>query len=182
MFERNLEGFTCIMVIILILLFFYEDSDDFYENIKEIKNPDDVIVLVNKNNVLPNNYIPNDLRLINNRYAYDGIATLAVPTTITIWLTMKYTYNYRGNSYTETITALAPSITINIDSSISASFGTYDKNKGWPLTIKNADASTKATITFKYMAYGYLNCSKTLNISDLLKGTNPIREIILEQN
>ena len=119
---------------------------------------------------------------VSNRYAYDGNATLEVPTTITIWLTMKYTYNYRGNSYTETITALAPSITINIDSSISASFGTYDKNKGWPLTIKNADASTKATITFKYMAYGYLNCSKTLNISDLLKGTNPIREIILEQN
>ena len=119
---------------------------------------------------------------VSNRYAYDGIATLAVPTTITIWLTMKYTYNFYGNSYTETITAPAPSITINSDSSISASFGTYDKNKGWPLTIKNADASTKATITFKYMPYGYSNYSKTLNISDLLKGTNPIREIILEQN
>jgi len=72
MFEKNLEGFTCIMVIILILLFFYDDGDDFYENVKEIKKPDDIIVLVNKNNVLPSNYIPNDLRLINNRYAYDS--------------------------------------------------------------------------------------------------------------
>ena len=72
MFKKNLEGFTCIMVIILILLFFYDDGDDFYENIKEIKKPDDIIVLVNKNNVLPSNYVPNDLRLINNRYAYDG--------------------------------------------------------------------------------------------------------------
>ena len=73
MFDKNLEGFTCIMVIILILLFFYDDNDDeFYENIKEIKEPNDIIVLVNKNNALPNNYIPNDLRLINNRYAYDN--------------------------------------------------------------------------------------------------------------
>ena len=73
MFEKKLENFTCIMVIILILLFFYDDNeDDFYENIKEIKKPNDLIVLVNKNNILPANYIPNDLRLINNRYAYDG--------------------------------------------------------------------------------------------------------------
>ena len=72
MFKKNLEGFTCIMVIILILLFVYDDGDDFYENIKEIKKTDDIIVLVNKNNALPSNYVPNDLRLINNRYAYDG--------------------------------------------------------------------------------------------------------------
>lgn len=73
MFDKKLENFTCIMVIILILLFFYdENEDDFYENIKKIEKPNDIIVLVNKNNVLPNNYIPNDLRLINNRYAYDN--------------------------------------------------------------------------------------------------------------
>ena len=73
MFEKKIENFTCIMVIILILLFFYDDNEnDFYENIKEIEKPNDIVVLVNKNNVLPNNYIPSDLRLINNRYAYDN--------------------------------------------------------------------------------------------------------------
>ena len=72
MFEKKFESFTYIMVIVLILLFFYDDNDDFYENVKEIKKPDDIIVLVNKNNILPSNYVPNDLRLINNRYAYDG--------------------------------------------------------------------------------------------------------------
>lgn len=72
MFDKNLEGFTCIMVVVLILLFFYDDNDnDFYTNIKEIKKPNDIVVLVNKNNILPKNYIPTDLRLINNRYALD---------------------------------------------------------------------------------------------------------------
>ena len=70
MFDKRIENFTCIMVIILILLFFYDNDDDFYENIKEIEKPDEIIVLVNKNNVLPNNYVPSDLRLINTRYAY----------------------------------------------------------------------------------------------------------------
>lgn len=73
MFEKKIENFTCIMVIILILLFFYDDNEnDFYENIKEIEKPNNIVVLVNKNNVLPNNYVPNDLRLINTRYAYDN--------------------------------------------------------------------------------------------------------------
>lgn len=61
------------MVIILILLFFYDDNDEeFYTNIKEIKEPNNITVLVNKNNILPKTYIPNDLRLINNRYAYSN--------------------------------------------------------------------------------------------------------------
>ena len=73
MFDKKIKNFTYIMVIILILLFFCDDNEeDFYENIKEIEKPNDVIVLVNKNNVLPNDYIPSDLRLINNRYAYDN--------------------------------------------------------------------------------------------------------------
>lgn len=71
--KKNIEGFTCIVVIILVLLFFTDDKEEeFYQNIKEIKNPDDIIVLVNKNNILPKNYIPTDLRLINNRYALDN--------------------------------------------------------------------------------------------------------------
>lgn len=73
MFDKNLENFTCIMVIILILLFFYDDNDDeFYTNIKQIKEPNSITVLVNKNNALPKDYIPSDLRLINNRYALDN--------------------------------------------------------------------------------------------------------------
>ncbi|MBE6144490.1 MAG: D-alanyl-D-alanine carboxypeptidase family protein [Firmicutes bacterium] len=71
--NNKLENFTCIMVIILILLFFYDDNDEeFYTNIKEIKEPNNITVLVNKNNILPKTYIPNDLRLINNRYAYSN--------------------------------------------------------------------------------------------------------------
>lgn len=41
---------------------------DFY-NIKEINNPNNYEVLVNKLNKLPNNYIPNDLNLISKEYS-----------------------------------------------------------------------------------------------------------------
>jgi len=41
----------------------------FYENIKEINNPDSIYVLVNKNNKLPSNFIPHNLELINKDYS-----------------------------------------------------------------------------------------------------------------
>lgn len=43
----------------------------FYKNIKKIKNPENIIVLVNKNNKLDKNYIPNDLEKININYAHE---------------------------------------------------------------------------------------------------------------
>jgi len=44
----------------------------FYKNIKKIKNPDNILVLVNKNNQLSSDYIPNDLEKISLKYATDN--------------------------------------------------------------------------------------------------------------
>lgn len=41
----------------------------FYKNIKKIKNPNDILVLVNKNNQLSNDYIPLNLEEISLEYA-----------------------------------------------------------------------------------------------------------------
>lgn len=95
------------------------------------------------------------------------------PVETTVWLTMECKYN---NYYTETITDTAPTITIS-DTNITASFGSYDRTKGWPLTINNADQSTTATITFTLRMY-YGTYTKTVNIADLLKET--ITEVTLE--
>lgn len=73
MLEKKIDNIACIMVVVLVLLLFYEENkDEFYVNIKEIDAPSTITVLVNKNNVLPKDYIPSDLRLINNRYALDN--------------------------------------------------------------------------------------------------------------
>ncbi len=44
-------------------------KEQFYKDIKYIKNPNDILVLVNKNNKLPSNFIPNNLVPINLKYA-----------------------------------------------------------------------------------------------------------------
>lgn len=44
-------------------------NNDLYENISIIENPDDLLVLVNKNNKLYENFIPNNLEVINLNYA-----------------------------------------------------------------------------------------------------------------
>ncbi|MCM1371213.1 MAG: M15 family metallopeptidase [Clostridium sp.] len=64
-----------VLFIVIILLFFLKDVNFkkmFYKDIKEIKNPDDILVLVNKNNKLPNDYIPNGLEEINIKYSNEG--------------------------------------------------------------------------------------------------------------
>lgn len=62
-----------IIVFIIIIFILLKHSNlfgiKFYKNIKKIKNPDDILVLVNKNNKLNKNYIPNDLEKINLKYA-----------------------------------------------------------------------------------------------------------------
>lgn len=63
----------CIIVIIFILYFItIGKKDEFYENIKTIKNPNTLDVLVNKNNMLPMNYVPNDLEYIDIKYSYEN--------------------------------------------------------------------------------------------------------------
>jgi D-alanyl-D-alanine carboxypeptidase len=57
-------------------LFFPEanplEKPKFHENIKDVENPNNELVLVNKNNVLSSDYVPNDLVSISSSYAYDG--------------------------------------------------------------------------------------------------------------
>lgn len=70
--ENNLKKAYYIVLGILILLFFTKDinvKEEFYKNIKLVEKPDELLVLVNKNNQLPNSYIPKNLESISLRYA-----------------------------------------------------------------------------------------------------------------
>lgn len=64
------------VLILLILLFYTKDIDLFgashYKNIKPVKNPDAIMVLVNKNYQLNQQYVPNDLETISIQYAYEN--------------------------------------------------------------------------------------------------------------
>ena len=53
-----------VYIILLIIL-----EHDFYNNINTIYNPTSYDFLINKNNKLNDNYVPNDLELININYA-----------------------------------------------------------------------------------------------------------------
>lgn len=63
----------CIIIVIFILYFItMGKTDDFYENVKTIKEPHKLDVLVNKNNKLHENYIPDDLEYIDIKYSYEN--------------------------------------------------------------------------------------------------------------
>lgn len=53
-------------------MFFTSDDREFYKDIKDVTNTDSYIVLVNKNNKLDQNYVPNDLELISLNYSYEN--------------------------------------------------------------------------------------------------------------
>ncbi len=57
--------FFYFLLISLIIFFFTRNinlfGNHFYKNIKKVKNPDSIDVLINKNHQLDKNYIPNDL-------------------------------------------------------------------------------------------------------------------------
>ena len=70
--EKNLKKSYYIILCILILMFFTKDSvtiDNFYKDIKFVDNPNDILVLVNKNNQLNQSFIPNNLESISLKYA-----------------------------------------------------------------------------------------------------------------
>ena len=71
--DEKLQKAYYIILGILILLFFTKDidlnKDKFYKHIKLVEQPDDILVLVNKNNQLQSNYVPNDLESISLRFA-----------------------------------------------------------------------------------------------------------------
>lgn len=62
-----------IVLFILIVVFFTKDinffNNDSYKDIKIIDNPNDILVLVNKKNQLPKDFIPKELILLNEKYA-----------------------------------------------------------------------------------------------------------------
>lgn len=62
-----------IILFILIVLFFTKDinlfGNKFYEDINIITNPNNQLVLVNKNNQLPKDYVPQNLVLLDEEYA-----------------------------------------------------------------------------------------------------------------
>ena len=62
-----------IVLFLLIALFFTKDIDffgeKFYKNIKEVTNPESLVVLVNKNNRLKEDYVPLNLEKIDLAFA-----------------------------------------------------------------------------------------------------------------
>ena len=61
-----------IATIVSILILIYLQKDEFYTNIKIINNPDSLDVLVNKNNKLPENYVPDNLEILDTKYSYEN--------------------------------------------------------------------------------------------------------------
>ena len=63
--------YTIIFISVLFILLKNSNlfGTRFYKNIKKVKNPEDILVLVNKNNKLSKNYVPNDLEKISLKYA-----------------------------------------------------------------------------------------------------------------
>ncbi|MDD3340951.1 MAG: M15 family metallopeptidase [Bacilli bacterium] len=60
-------------ILILLMLFIKGDTImNFYENVKQVKNPSDILVLVNKNNRLDKSYVPYDLSNIDTKYANEN--------------------------------------------------------------------------------------------------------------
>ena len=69
MSEENFKNCVYIVLALLILVFYTKDIDFFYKKVKDIKNPDSLMVLVNKLNRLQSNYVPHDLEQISLNYA-----------------------------------------------------------------------------------------------------------------
>ena len=64
-----MKYYYLIILLLIIYFIFFSKSNKFYKNIKLIKNPDDFLVLVNKNNKLDSKYKPKDLEIINIKYS-----------------------------------------------------------------------------------------------------------------
>ncbi len=60
-----------IAYLLLIFILRGDGVMTFYKNIKRIENPEDILVLVNKNNKLDSTYIPKDLEKISIHYAHE---------------------------------------------------------------------------------------------------------------
>lgn len=89
-------------------------DQDYYTNVINIENADDIYVLVNKYHALPSNYIPKDLEAINSKYnkgfnnkmrheariAFEEMCEAALKDNITIYSGSAYrSYDYQLNLY-----------------------------------------------------------------------------------
>lgn len=74
--EKTFRYAVYIVLVILILLFYTKDIDlfgnRFYKNVKKVENPNAIMVLVNKNYQLDQDYVPNDLETLPLSYAYEN--------------------------------------------------------------------------------------------------------------
>ena len=66
------KWFVIPFLLIVILIIVKSNQKKFYKNIELIKNPDDILTLVNKNNKLPSIYVPDDLIEIPTSMSYNG--------------------------------------------------------------------------------------------------------------
>lgn len=67
LFKLNLIFFIIILLIYIKYLNIIENK--FYNNIRNVHNPSDIDVIINKNNKLNKKYKPNDLILLNHKYS-----------------------------------------------------------------------------------------------------------------
>ena len=70
--DNSLEKSSYVILSIIVLILFKCDDREFYKDIKLVSNTDSYIVLVNKNNKLSKDYIPNDLENISLKYSYEN--------------------------------------------------------------------------------------------------------------
>ena len=73
--EKNFRIAVYTVLFILVLIFFTKDFNlfsDFYKNIRQVKNPEQIDVLVNKNYKLSHTYMPSDLEPVNITYAHEN--------------------------------------------------------------------------------------------------------------
>ena len=64
-----MKYYYLIILLLIIYFIFILKNNKFYKNIKLIKNPDSILVLVNKNNKLDSKYKPKDLEVIDLKYS-----------------------------------------------------------------------------------------------------------------
>ena len=64
-----MKYYYLIILLLIIYFIFVSKSNKFYKNIKLIKNPGNILVLVNKNNKLDSKYKPKDLEVIDLKYS-----------------------------------------------------------------------------------------------------------------
>lgn len=60
------------IIISILFLLLKSDDKEFYKDIKFIENPNDYLVLVNKNNKLDKDYVPKDLENISTKFSYNN--------------------------------------------------------------------------------------------------------------